>query len=1146
MKTTALALIWLLTIGFAFPTFAENDKPRIGLETETAFHNDDGQLLIVPTSSEWSEKAGKILQFWKNVYGGEIREIEGKTQLDWGQGRPGTFRIDKEWASDASGGDGYEIVTPPLDFEDAQKYIQSYDALKTELGLTGGIKTSQQFNIELRNLIPGFSLRERPTSKLGVAYSEIQNANVSKVVDLFLFLERNVHFIYAAYAPKRLGNLVNYFAVPMSFEHEQLLKELEALPPEQRTYARVRQVFMSHEAEEDNAAEFGGRTDWKYRTFNMRKFFAFNDANPTWVYPAIEVRLPDTPTSGAELKKQIDLTYALFEVGSRSGAANSQDGQFANASYRSFLKMYRKKLSFAQAIRVVNQDMVARSLTPEFKAGYATFLKHLKLKPEDYPAFAGAEASPFISQTYDVYRLIRSKKETQFLDRTIKVSDVEIPWDLKEFSYGAEFEFGETAGVLERLKQIPFLESEVTIESTGNREVITKPTGDIHEYLRQLQYMRDFFGDDLKSIHVNFRFPKNLYERISKQKFDSWIARVSDWISVLRANYRNPKYAFRTRTLNRMQVDTPNSWIGDDKAEYRGTMRIYLAGERMNVEIRGLMDGIYEEAPLEPDLHAVALLIILTGIQNPDLIEGNYAHRLVGEVRDPKNSFEEVMRKFAIARGEKLETQPHKVSDLVKAMRAPNLMLFPLMGFEYLPLISGHDVKRMQNATHNWKASVWKVLSDSSLDEEKAKEGFVKTLKEWSKSSNLEYALMDSLLVRPAPGMSWAELNLPVERMRPGFLNKMVQMQSSEFAKAGIELFLTTWLRKDPKSLVQTAKQLESEQLQKLVSIVDIHESPTRARTFLKEVGVAKPKTRKPEQKAIPIFTNLEALAQKDTPRLAPHISPAIIALPAATTELLPEIPEPSRLYDVVAAAPESRRVDIIERFIAHHPDLNRKWETLSAANVLNGDDVRIQQLIKVQSFLPAEKQSLLDGTRNTLYAYVIYVSKFNEAGTATRNTMKALKDLSGNNEVTEKKYITALVKEFVRLNSAICCTQSYWKTFIQVMDEWTGKLSPERRLEYLSPATEVALRHVADKVSSNSDVRDHLEGIAPFLTKELLLKHASVADAFRTRQMRFGPPGLSQVLPSPQVVEHGGGRRCSQDIFSNMCPTCPNRHRGW
>lgn len=899
------------------------EKPRIGIEAETARHYPGGgQIIEIPDKSQWKQLSKRIMEYWQTVYGGRVLEWKERDTwwLERPEGKTGYFWVAREWASDLAGSDGFELVNPPFEPQEIDQFNSHYDEFLHTVSVGAGLKTSLQFNLELRDLISGFSLKEKPTDKLGIPFNEIQDANISPVVDLFLWLETHLLNIYAAFAPKRLGNLVNYFAVPMIFEQPELLKELAAMPKERRTYRNVRAVFLKYNAQEIELSKYAergdtsARTPWKYRPFNMRKIFMLQENNPTWIYPAVEIRIPDTPADGAELKKITDLAYALYETGSQSTITPEMISS-SYQDYRDFLATYRHIVPFRRSMRIINQDLVAQSLTPEFADDYKKFMKSLKLDVKRYPPFAGAEPSAFVSQTYDVYKLIGKPKAYNYMGRTVTIPEVTIPWDLTGFSSGMEFEFSDPSGTIApSLKNIPFLEEKITTESaSGNREAITKPTSNLIEAFLQIQYMRDVLGDNLKSIHKHDRIPKSFYQKVPKQKFDSWIARIGDWIMTLRVTHRQPKFTFWGRTQNRMQVDTPNGWVADDKFEYRGTMRMLMIGDSIDIETRGLMNGVYKTTGLEPDLFIVSALLMLKGIHEPYLIEGDYLHRIVNEVRDPSSSFPAFMEQYAATMGTSLAQAQivHRPEDLLGAMRLPNLMLLPLQGFEFNPLFSGHDIKRMNHAMTNWKREVWDIMRDRSIDLAGAREKFLESLKNWAQSSRIEDTLFDSLLVVPEPGSKWTEMHLPTPNMQVAFMNKLLELQNSEFSKAGIEMFLIIWTRKDSKSFVEAALAMSEGQRQRLGQIILAHETPQRAGTLLKKLKVEKLVPETPSG----MLTNMRALANRWL-GAQPHPEPSPRRSPEPPIAVVAAVPEPSAADSRQPAEDglESR----ISHFLAH------------------------------------------------------------------------------------------------------------------------------------------------------------------------------------------------------------------------------------
>lgn len=1006
-----VVLFFFQTAAFANQQTPDFIIPRIGFETELARHNKNGQILYAPNNEERTEKTRQILEFLQRIYGGTFGKYPdtGQLYLDYNPNKTGEFRVDRDWASHLEKADAFEVVTPPLDGPDSDLYVNSYDKLLSEQSLGPGLKTSQQFNVELREIIPGLSLSELPSNKMGVAMKDIENLNIDQVVNLFLFCETNVLYIYAALAPKRLGNLVNYFSVPMIFEHDAFLMELAKMPKSERTYRKVRDVFVRYQSVEEDLGKYAEnkdhpRTAWKYRPFNMRKLFMLNPKkpNPTWVFPALEIRPADTATNGEELDRMRQLIYAVFNAG-RNAQVNADDIKTLFADYRAFIDKYFEILPFPKAMRLINQDIVSRSLTPEFQNGYKAFLKNLDLSVKKYPPFAGAEPTHNISRSYAVYNQIGENTQYTYAGRTVTIPKVELPWDLTGYTFGAEFEFDETPGILEILKRIPFLEPKVTTEATGNREVITKPTADFLEFRIQVQYMRDVLGDKLKSIHGNTRAPKKVYERIPKLKMNSWLGRMSDLIMTLRANYRNPLYAFGTRTQNRMQIDTPNAWVSEDKMEYRGTIRVMHFDDKVNFEIRGLMNGIFTKNNMSSDMFLVLHLILLMGLNQPEYVEGDYVLRLINEVRNPNVSLREMMTAFALSFDKKLEGLPHTPELLVSALRAPNLMLLPLVGFEQMPYLSAHDSKRLTNATVKWKFTVWSILSNNQLNADQAKAAFLQSLSEWSIESGLEHAMFDSLLTSPAPKTTWSQTHLPFARVRSGFLSKILALQDEDWVKSGFELFLVTWSSKDEKSLVATAKQLDEDSRLKLLFVLQRHKEPARITALAKKLAVKVPNLENISTSE-EVLTNLSVLNRNWTPGMTmstPAIEPVEPAAEVAATEpQVPVAPQAETTATATATTAEQTRPHPDEQFATAIADL-QTYNT---------------KLLPIVENVKLWKNRFADGGINT-QVYVEELRKSLEKWNVLSSTTPAIEELE---RMSLQGNVSNLYREYAVLNAQL------------------------------------------------------------------------------------------------------------------------------
>lgn len=819
------------------------EPPRLGLEIELAIHNGAGQILEPSHLPNRDQRVEQILGFWRSVL----------PSLD--------FRVDREWVSETRQADGFELVTPPLAPDQIKTVVENYDPFLKAAQVGPGIKASLQFNVELRNLIPGFSLAERPTEKMGISYREIQNADIRGVVRLLLFLENYALQIYAAQAPQRLGQLMSHFAMPLSLEHPELLRELRELPVENQTYENVRKIFVRHHERERALTAYGPRTPWKYRSFNINKFFKLNDKDPEWIFPALEFRIADAPATAAELSRQTDLAYALVEASQKYDVRNwTQPSDMAE-----FLRVNRESLSFPVMIGLLNQHIVDWNGSEEGKKQYKDFLNLLGLKGPQNKAFARGQ-SAYISQTFQA---LSSKSQP-------------LP-----YTYGAEFEYSNSAHDA-NMQTHSFLEQGISTEITGNHEVRTRPTGDPNDLYSQINTMREALGDDLRSIHLHTRASKSLIEKIGRRDFYTWLADIGDWIVALRAMYRRPNYAFNARTQQRMKIESPNGWIGHDKREYRGTMRTFEVGDSLDIEIRGLMTGIFDNNALpSKDYLKVAHSILIEGLSNPDLIPKMSTVHLASEFVASNQAFVDEVLQHAKFRGWKNEQLRIDPSLLLSALTDPERMLLPLQGFEFNPRLSPQAVQKLENAKLYWLDEVVKILTNHESNE-KSKEAFLISIQNWAKRAQLAPILFQTLLTRPKENLVWDQEYLPLSPLRLSWMKKLISLQTGPNARIEFAVHLADWFRHARADFKQQAKLLTDVEKSDLLKVLANNLAPIEMADLQKILSQSLPAptpTTKPKFK-----TNLQILleAQSSAPIAAPS---APIAAPSASIVAPPATP---------------------------------------------------------------------------------------------------------------------------------------------------------------------------------------------------------------------------------------------------------------
>lgn len=187
--------------------------------------------------------------------------------------------------------DGLEFVTPPLEKSEVSILQKIVVALKKIKSLKPGTLSSGHITLEVSHLISGNDYR--------------------KVTNLILYIESHWPEIYAYIAPKRIGHMVNFYAVPMAMDQASLLKKISEIPEAERTYENLRKIFKefhSHEVQLRDADGFS-MYPWKFRAANYAKLFALAKNKQI---PVIEFRATDLDLTN-KLSEKIEMLLSLFD-----------------------------------------------------------------------------------------------------------------------------------------------------------------------------------------------------------------------------------------------------------------------------------------------------------------------------------------------------------------------------------------------------------------------------------------------------------------------------------------------------------------------------------------------------------------------------------------------------------------------------------------------------------------------------------------------------------------------------------------------------------------------------------------------------------------------------------------------------------------
>ncbi len=202
--------------------------------------------------------------------------------------------------------DGYELVTPPLENHIEISLIKH---LIDEILASGlfriGPSSSVHYTVEILDLILRNGMPLNPGQTI------LPDDDCNQVVNLILFLESNIHFIYYLINPQRYGDWVNKYSLPLLWNHVELLNELARLPAPSRTYSNVRNVFLKYDEAEKTFRNNLARP-WKFRSFNYSYIFGL-DTPPQGL---LEFRIADL-TNGEGFVRNGIILEALIETGSK-------------------------------------------------------------------------------------------------------------------------------------------------------------------------------------------------------------------------------------------------------------------------------------------------------------------------------------------------------------------------------------------------------------------------------------------------------------------------------------------------------------------------------------------------------------------------------------------------------------------------------------------------------------------------------------------------------------------------------------------------------------------------------------------------------------------------------------------------------------
>ncbi len=682
------ALKWGIEHEFALP----HPLYDAALRTETP--PDAFKSALEAVNRALGDDAGEI-RVIVNEDGSHSAEMIDKLGREW--------KAVPEYVDSGRRKNGVELVSPPL--------------------TDGALALQQKIRAELKGaLVPG--VRSSTHNTVDVSHLVTPEGDATKLVDLILHIENHWPEIFAAIGPRRYGDLMNRFGIPLGINQRELMKELAALP--NRSIDNVKAVFDKYRPREEALSAVEGRIPYKYRAANYNRLFP---EDPAANGRAIEFRVADL-LDEEDLPRVYNFLQALVHRGPELEAGKG----FADSFPRfKDLKVHSTPEKARPQLAPINERML--QLTDDQHAAY---LESLGLKPAEYPKFGGNHTNELRLSEAEIAALVRSVP----LDKPI-----EVPGGRLSFGFEAEFKANEgpqevvlrnASGVFGRgsaanVERFPFLDTKgVHPEGSGNMEVISVPTENLGEVLQNMKELRAHLGRSLRSYHFTIQVPKETIDSIGKAQVDGWMGRVSDSIQAWRM--KNKSHFFALKTWSQMRQ--PISGLDE-----RGPLRAYMLGNgRFRIELRGYMSGV-------EDIQKRALEIA-AALRNPEYLRGLPTEQAAAFKPHPRAELKSLMESFK--GGPLSEEEQDNLRKMMSGLAySRDTHILPLVGYDAAPYLTNAERQRFADATWEFLQSAYRLMKREGLTDLGFGSRFRKLIKNWGDATGVKETLDSTILLRP-------------------------------------------------------------------------------------------------------------------------------------------------------------------------------------------------------------------------------------------------------------------------------------------------------------------------------------------------------------------------------------------------------------
>ena len=517
-------------------------------------------------------------------------------RAEWVDTKGRKWLIEPEYVA-STGLDGYELVTPPL--ADPKEVEGVLERVRGSGIVREGLKSGVHLTLDARDMIKS-------------------NGDARALANLIVMHENMEPMLRRVFNPVRGGGHANRFARSIAVDHEDILKEIDALRPEERTRARLESIFSARAAREGalhgvdpmNPDSFS--KNWKYRSMNLAKALNINELH--------------NGNSGVVEFRMFDL-HALSDPSTHRLEAEM---------YRAMVEKAKAMAEAGETVRYTPRAAMPEGADPsnyntpqdpnEAKAAAREMIERLGLDPERF--------EPLLERNVARHRAVPTEGEFKGMLDALPGGRVE--HNGKAFTYGFELEgSGEGFARLARpkdaetnarwdtmsdaeklqyyrekvgtnrsavpqhfdldLERYPFLDPNWKVEGTGNWEIRSLPMESIEETANRMREVKKLTGTSAKGFHLHMRDNGVDWAMLEAKgpQFADFIERSSNWVWLERARKLGTMTSMKSWSNARMKTSDVEA-VANMKSSNRATIRntVPYNREYIDLEIRGFTKDV--------------------------------------------------------------------------------------------------------------------------------------------------------------------------------------------------------------------------------------------------------------------------------------------------------------------------------------------------------------------------------------------------------------------------------------------------------------------------------------------------------------------------------------------------------------------------